>query len=800
MADNQDDEGKKQGESSTITQEDLENAEELLALKNKLLEVELELQKVANLKTLEQELEIKKAKDKKKTVEEELNDIRNRVESEKELYILETKKLDIKLKSYELEQKLGRISEEDYKQRKKEIEEELAALKKVELLIIKHLTNETAETEVKKKNLDIIQKIKKEVFGISEIQEKTSLIDIFSTFKQLGGLEKFIAIGNAFSKISAKLQSLGFDIKQQVLNLDKLITSLNAATNTIGFYNDMLFEAMSTNFRFGISGEDLVKSTSTLREVFTGFSFETKQSQEQLSIFAAKMEKAGLNSVIFADFVNLSTRSLGMSVAQAKNYTQELFAFSQANGINMKIISDGLASVMPKLAAFGGNAGKIFKELSFEAKKLGTDMATLLNISEQFTTFEGAAEAAGELNSVLGGNFVDTMELLKNSMDDPVKNIEILRNLMQQTGKTITELNGAERRMFASILKIEPDKLGALFKMTNQQIRQSQMSQEAFNDAIAAFIPIGDKLKNLIGIMAPVFGKIAEVVGSVIDKFTEIAQHPVGSKILMVIGSGLALSTTFFGLVTAAAPFILTLTSMQIKSLLAAGGVTALDSAIAGAGATAPVAGGLISRSIAGISATLTALAKPAAIAIAILAGLAAVALMFAAAYKMYKESQEIKFDVRGINTLENFDTSKLDTITDKLTAMNEQMIKLADNAKSFVSSMSGNLLVRLNTLFTQQAATTPASTSVPAATIPPIPVMIVSSTPQAQADTSRDSKTQSAENITKVEVPLQINSQLTLNESVIANAVTEKVLELKFAGDMRRLVLTQTAWASEKL
>ena len=59
-----------------------------------------------------------------------------------------------------------------------------------------------------------------------------------------------------------------------------------------------------------------------------------------------------------------------------------------------------------------------FSRLWSAAKATGIETQRLLDITGKFDTFEGAAEAAGKLNAVLGGGVIDTNALLMADHDE----------------------------------------------------------------------------------------------------------------------------------------------------------------------------------------------------------------------------------------------------------------------------------------------------------------------------------------------------------------------------------------------
>ena len=59
------------------------------------------------------------------------------------------------------------------------------------------------------------------------------------------------------------------------------------------------------------------------------------------------------------------------------------------------------------MAKFGSDGQKTFKDLARIQKQTGFEMEKILQITNRFDTFEGAAQQAGQLNAALGGKLCE---------------------------------------------------------------------------------------------------------------------------------------------------------------------------------------------------------------------------------------------------------------------------------------------------------------------------------------------------------------------------------------------------------
>lgn len=516
-------------------------------------------------------------------------------------------------------------------QKKKELaDEEKIQLADAQSALIKLRIEQDNRVKNAKKTLEGVEQENKKVkdlkalyFGIGENDKKrvgytekfkNNLNDVLKVSKSITKEE---AINSLTKKLEeASLGAIAF-LEKGVMSFNQTTAELNKLTNTSGKYNNAVRDITMTNARFGITSADAARAISSLHSEFSDFSNLSEQTQTNLAETTAQLDKAGISADTTARFMNTATKSMGMSAEQTAKFSKELVAFAHVNGISTKAINDGLSSVMPRLTAFGAKGPAIFKDMAFRSKELGIEMGKLLDITEQFTTFEGAAEAAGNLNSVLGGNYIDTLELLRASSEDPVKAQDMLRDSLQKTGKSFDQLSGQQRRMFASMLGMDLNTAGAFFKKTSLEAKQAADAEKTFNDAVASFIPIGEKLTLIGAKMAPVFQLVASVLGWVADAIVYILDNEIAAWLIGIIGGFTLLGTAIFGVVIAFSIFAITIlaqlstiyTAFTGSAISAGASAAAAGTAIAAAGAEAAVGGAGFTAAGAEVAAGSTAAA-----------------------------------------------------------------------------------------------------------------------------------------------------------------------------------------------
>ena len=152
--------------------------------------------------------------------------------------------------------------------------------------------------------------------------------------------------------------------------------------------------------------------------------------------------------------MNIATKGMGFTAKEANNLQLELFAAGTALGPFMKdrVMKD-FGPAMASLAAFTKErAIKIFKELAAQAKATGMEITELTNLAEKFDTYDSAAESVGRLNSILGGDYLNSIQMLNATESE---RISMLQNSLRLSGRQFTDLSRFEKKALAATVGIK---------------------------------------------------------------------------------------------------------------------------------------------------------------------------------------------------------------------------------------------------------------------------------------------------------------------------------------------------------
>ena len=195
-------------------------------------------------------------------------------------------------------------------------------------------------------------------------------------------------------------------------------------------------------------------------------------------------------------------------------------AFADKAEINIQDISTRLSKQLPIFAVYGDNAVSTFKRLELAAKSTGLSMETMLKTVENFDTFEGATKSVGSLNQMLGGPYLNAIELVQET--DPVERMKMLKQAFDDAGLSVQDMSYYQKKAFVDMLPgignvTEMTELlegnfdgltGAMdaTKKTANEIQAEAFAQmtpdEMMNEALEATLRLGNMLPQVTALSA----------------------------------------------------------------------------------------------------------------------------------------------------------------------------------------------------------------------------------------------------------------------------------------------------------
>ena len=344
---------------------------------------------------------------------------------------------------------------------------------------------------------------------------------------------------------------------------DKASAAFAANTGAGRIMTEQIADVGGQFRNIGLDAAKAGQAAQDLYNNFTGFMTVGKEAQKELMTTVASLGKLGIDGATASKALTLFNKNMGMSLKQSQKLTKQLAMMGTGIGISSSQMVKGFAESAKSLAVYGKDAVKVFADLAAQAKAANVETSTLLGVAEQFDTFEGAANAAGKLNSILGSQMSAT-DMLTMSENE---RIETLIRSVQAQGVAFKDLDKYSQKAIGAAAGInDMAEAQRVFGMSVSDYRKglkSDPSEEAFQQSLKDTMDIMEKLKRIgqqfAVSLAPVLDFLAMMFQGILDLNKEMGGYliPILGTILgllVIVPKIVGVFTTFMALFATAAP------------------------------------------------------------------------------------------------------------------------------------------------------------------------------------------------------------------------------------------------------
>ena len=245
----------------------------------------------------------------------------------------------------------------------------------------------------------------------------------------------------SFSNFETKAKSVGsalgakgwFDsLAESATKIDELGADLQRATGQA----ESLSAAIGGS-GLGISMKEAGTQVASLHNNYADFSELSADVMKAVTKQAQGFTRLGVSIEDFSKTAENMTKGWGLSVKEMEKTQNKIQKAALSLGIAPAKMAKDLAATIPKLMHWGKASTDVFLRLAAQSKATGVEMGTLLGVAEGFDDFEQAAGKVGQLNTLLGGPYLNTVQMLKA---DEEERIQILKNGIALTGKSVDQL------------------------------------------------------------------------------------------------------------------------------------------------------------------------------------------------------------------------------------------------------------------------------------------------------------------------------------------------------------------------
>ena len=377
------------------------------------------------------------------------------------------------------------------------------------------------------------------------------------------------------------------------LEFDNLSKEIGKSTGFGNKFGDTIKDVGRETLLAGVGFKEAADALGTLSKELSAFDPNAKKVNVETTKTVALMSQIGVSASTSVSSINLMNRQMGLSVEVATEMTAQLAMMGKEIGIVSEKMVKDFVSAQDRLAVYGNNSIRVFKEMAAMAKAAGMEISTLTKVSEQFDTFDKAAETAAKLNAHLGTN-IDMMRMMH------ADEAEIVKEIQRQTKARVGNMNSLDKhtqRLVANALNL--GSVAEAQKFLNMNMAEAQKYSSGMQEQADVQAELSKRAAELVPVMKKlglVFLKLILLLEPVISLF-EVMIDVVNSLGTSAGGVGESLSSLdeplLFGITT------LDLIKTGLTGLAIAAGAAAL-----GLGAvSAPVLGVVVA--LAGLFAML---------------------------------------------------------------------------------------------------------------------------------------------------------------------------------------------------
>ena len=343
-----------------------------------------------------------------------------------------------------------------------------------------------------------------------------------------GGMAKALASGDSFKNVMGTLGSavkatvfsweglanVAFSTLQKMQEMTmrnvKAMDTLNAAyarstglvtqnNQATGMLTNELQEGFFATTKLYASMEELNSARTALATSSSRYVDMSTRERQALDGLGIMLEKAGYGVQLLAKNFDTYTIGLGMTVPQTEAFTRQVVAMSQQIGITSSQLSRDFPAALKVAIQYTGQETRVLRGLMEQAKATGLEMSKLTGIVAQYDTFEGAGEAVGRLNAILGGPYLNAIQMVYATED---QRLQLLRQSVAASGQQFATLEKYEQKAIMAAAGINDINTalqmfgggGAAF---DRQIRQQQELEELARKATPVFQQITASLQRL---------------------------------------------------------------------------------------------------------------------------------------------------------------------------------------------------------------------------------------------------------------------------------------------------------------
>ena len=305
-------------------------------------------------------------------------------------------------------------------------------------------------------------------------------------------LNKNAIIGSVISEVTSLYTELS-TLTTGYAKFTGQVIKGDAATSN---FSGRLIKLQRKNRLLGATIKDLTDTYTSLTKASSTYGIVMGRNRKQnialgddLTEVAFRLSKVGLSTENFGTALDVLGKTYRRTdiLRQSKNLGAEFVNIARVTGQSADVVAKNFSTAMEHLAAYSlPRAREEFKKLSAISAVAGVEMSTVMKVAGQFDDIEKTAESVGELNAMMGGPYLNTLDLVNASESE---RIDMLKNMMTQSGESFNQMDRFKQKAIAKTLGMDVQTASRMFSGQQKDIDSLSGS---INKNAASFSQLGD--------------------------------------------------------------------------------------------------------------------------------------------------------------------------------------------------------------------------------------------------------------------------------------------------------------------
>ena len=205
----------------------------------------------------------------------------------------------------------------------------------------------------------------------------------------------------------------------------------------------------------------------------TGTSLAMREQAVELARLAVEFSAVGIKAENFAGIIDELGKTFKVRdiEGETKILATRMVNLARVTGQTTDVVAKDFGVAMEHLAAYPLSVAQTeFEKLSIIAASTGVSMESLLKTASGFDDMEKAAGSVGDLNAMLGGPYLNTLDMVNKT---EAERIEYLQEAMAESGKSWNEMDRFMKKAIAGSAGLSLKDASRVFGHQRDEIRST---------------------------------------------------------------------------------------------------------------------------------------------------------------------------------------------------------------------------------------------------------------------------------------------------------------------------------------